>query len=37
MTEGFIELRSGTLGVRVAATAGEIDAAQALRLSLIHI
>lgn len=33
---GFGELRSGNLGVRVAASAGEIDAAQALRYRIFY-
>jgi putative hemolysin len=36
MTEGFAELRSATLGVRVARTAAEIDAAQALRFAVFY-
>ena len=33
---GFGELRSGTLGVRIATTAAEIDAAQALRYRIFY-
>ena len=33
---GFGELRSGTLGVRIATTAAEIDAAQALRYRICY-
>lgn len=33
---GFRELRAGTLGVRIASTAGEVDAAQALRYRVFY-
>jgi putative hemolysin len=33
---GFGELRAGNLGVRIAATAGELDAAQALRYRIFY-
>lgn len=36
LTDVFTELRSGNLGVRVATTAGEIDAAQALRFAVFY-
>lgn len=35
-TAGFAELRSGNLGVRLAANADEVDAAQALRYSIFY-
>ncbi len=36
MAAGFTELRSGTLGVRVAASAAEIDASLALRFAVFY-